>query len=248
MDWLLYSFLAGTSTVIGALLLCLHKSPGIKSLPVLLGFAGGIMMGISVFELIPDAVIYGSILMTIIGFLLGGGLMYLADRWLPHAHLSKSDLLVVENPENLTVKMSPILRSGYLILFGVALHNLPEGLAIGAGLEASPQLGMMIAVTIGLHNIPEGMAMAGPLRAGGLSMIRTVMYTLLAGLMVPVGAAIGYLAFRISTSMLGVALAFAAGAMIYIVNDELLPQAFSMNKHLATAGLLAGLLVTFWML
>ena len=248
MEAMFYSLLAGTSTVLGAFILGVFGQPGEKTLAALLGFAGGIMLGISVFELMPEAVEYGSMTAALVGFVLGTGMMYILDRFMPHAHLSMDDHLVVENPANLHLRKSPILRTGYLILFGIALHNLPEGLAIGAGLEASPQLGLFLALAIGLHNIPEGLAMAGPLKAGGLPFGKIVLFTLLAGLMTPLGTLIGLLILQISPQLIGGSLAFAAGAMVYITNDELIPQANGMNSHLANAGLLLGLLLAFALL
>ncbi len=248
MEALLYSFLAGSSTALGAVLLFFIRQPGDKTLASLLGFAGGIMLGISVFELLPEAVAFGSMATAILGFLLGTVMMYGLDRVLPHSHLSGSDDLVVENPEKMGTQKTPLRRTGYLILFGIGMHNLPEGLAIGAGLEASPEVGILIAVAIGLHNIPEGLAMAGPLKAGGLPMGKVFLFTLLAGLMTPLGTGIGLLVLQISPAMVGGSMAFAAGAMIYIVNDELIPQANGMHSHLANISLTIGLLLAFALL
>lgn len=248
MQSMIYSFLAGTSTALGALLLMVIGSPGKKLMAGLLGFAGGIMVAVSVFELMPEAMEFGSMTVLIVGFLLGCGLMYLLDRVMPHAHLSESDHLDVENSQRLPVGKGTVRRTGYLIFAGIALHNVPEGLAIGAGLESSPELGLAIALAIGLHNIPEGLAVAGPLKAGGVSNLKVLLFTLGAGLMTPVGTAIGLLVFGISQTLIAGSLAFAAGAMIYIVNDELIPQANGMHSHAANAGLIAGLLIGFAML
>ena len=245
MESLLYSFLAGISTTLGVVVLLLFGKPSEKVLATLLGFAGGIMLAISVFELMPESVEFGSMTSALVGFTLGAGMMYLLDKIIPHSHMSDSDDLVVENPQNLDSVKSPMLRTGYLILFGIALHNLPEGLAIGAGLEISPEIGLFIAVAIALHNIPEGLAMAGPLKAGGLSTYKIFLFALIAGMMTPLGTAIGLVFFKISPVFIGGSLAFAAGAMIYIVNDELIPQANVMNSHLANAGLIFGLLLGF---
>lgn len=245
---LLYSLLAGSCIALGAVLLFLFRHPGQNMLSSLLGFAGGIMLGISVFELMPEAVEFASTPMAVFGFILGAGMMYAVDRRLPHSHLSVSEGLEVENPEKVNLRNKPLLRTGYLILLGIAMHNLPEGLAIGAGLEAGPEVGLLIALAIGLHNIPEGLAIAGPLRAGGLTMGKVFLFTLLAGLMTPVGTAIGLLVQQISPEMVGASMAFAAGAMVYIVNDELIPHANGMNSHRAITGLIVGLLLAFVLL
>jgi zinc transporter, ZIP family len=242
---LLYSFLAGTSTVLGAILMMFFGSPGKKTMASLLGFAGGIMIAVSAFELMPEAVELGSTTVMISGFLAGCIMMYLLDRVMPHAHLSQSDQLVIENQANLSTHNSSILRMGYLVFAGISLHNIPEGLAIGAGLESSPELGLAIALAIGLHNIPEGVAVAGPLKAGGLSNLKVILFTLGAGLMTPIGTAVGLLVFGISEMFVAGSLAFAAGAMVYIVNDELIPQSNNMHSHAANAGLIAGLLIGF---
>ncbi|HCX63957.1 MAG TPA: zinc/iron permease, partial [Eubacteriaceae bacterium] len=162
MESLIYSLFAGLSTSLGVVLLFLFGKPSSKVLATLLGFAGGIMMGISVFELMPESLKIGTIQSTVIGFILGAGMMYGLDHVVPHGHMSGTDDLVTENPGNLHEMSNPLLRTGYLILFGIALHNLPEGLAIGAGLESSRELGIFIAAAIAVHNVPEGLAMAGP--------------------------------------------------------------------------------------
>ena len=250
MESFIYSFIAGISTVFGAIIIWLFGHPGTKTLSGLLGFAGGIMIAISVFDLLPEALEMGSMILVVTGVLFGAGIMYLLDKMIPHAHMSAPDNIEVENVNRLNSASfnKKILRTGYLIFFGIAIHNLPEGLAIGAGLEASPELGLYIAVAIGLHNIPEGMAVAGPLRAGGLPFIKIFLLTLLAGLMTPVGAAIGLIMFAVSTLFVAGGLAFAAGAMIYIVNDELIPQAHKLNSHVANAGIIIGLLLGFVLL
>lgn len=248
MQTLLYSFVAGVSTVLGVFVLVLFGNPSEKILATLLGFAGGIMLGISVFELMPEALGLGTMTITIIGFILGVLMMFGLDKVVPHSHLSAADDLEVENPERLKRVEKPILRTGYLVLFGIALHNLPEGLAIGAGIESSPELGLAIAVAIALHNIPEGLAIAGPLKSGGVTTGKLFLFTFLAGLMTPLGAAIGLLIFNISPVLVGGSLAFAAGAMVYIVNDELIPQGQKMHSHLSNAGIIAGLLIAFSLL
>ncbi len=245
MESLVYSFLAGSSTIIGASILMLFGHPTKKAMALILSFAAGIMLALAMFELMPEALELGSTLSVVVGFILGCAMMFGVDRILPHAHLSRSGQLEVENPENFPETDRAVIRTGYLVFFGIALHNLPEGLAIGAGLEANPELGLYIAIAIGLHNIPEGLAVAGPLRAGGMSRFKVLLFTLAAGMMTVVGTAIGLLIVNISTMLVSALLAFAAGAMAYIVNDELIPQANRLHNHLANIGLFSGILIGF---
>ncbi len=245
MESLIYSFLAGISTVLGAVIVMLLGMPGKNLLSGMLGFAGGVMLAIALFDLMPEALEQGSMASALIGFLIGVAIMYALDRLIPHAHISANQNAVTGDTNSNSDDDKRILRVGYLIFLGIALHNLPEGLAIGAGLEASPELGLYIAIAIGLHNIPEGIAVAGPLRAGGLSVANVIFLTLIAGLMAPVGAALGMIFFNISPMFIAGGLAFAAGAMVYIVNDELIPRSHSLNSHIAIGGLILGLLVVF---
>lgn len=245
MQSIYYSFFAGVSTVLGVLLLLLFGKPNKPVLAGLLGFAGGIMIAISLFDLIPEAVELGSVPIVVIGFLLGVAALFLIDRTAPHAHVFAPDALEVENPEHAPSTRNPILRTGYLVLFGIALHNLPEGLAIGAGLESSPQLGLTLAIAIALHNIPEGIAIAGPLRAGGVGRFKIVLLTMAAGLMTPVGAVIGQLVFFLSDVFISGSLAFAAGCMMYIALDELVPNANKLNTHWANIGVNAAIVIGF---
>jgi len=160
MESFIYSFLAGISTVLGGVIIWFFGLPGVRILSGLLWFAGGIMIAISLFDLLPEALEMGAMILVVAGFLLGAGMMFLLDKIIPHAHMSAPHKLEVENVNNLddVYYSNKILRTGYLIFLGIAIHNLPEGLAIGAGLEASPELGLYIAVAIGLHNIPEGIS------------------------------------------------------------------------------------------
>ncbi len=245
MEPILYSLIAGVSTLLGAILLVFFKSPGNKTLAVLLGFAGGVMLAISFFDLLPEALEFGSALTALIGFLLGAGIMFALDRFIPHAHLSTDQAIDTENVPGGLKPNNHILRIGYLVFLGMALHNIPEGIAIGAGYESSPELGLYIAIAIGLHNVPEGIVVAGLLKAGGLPVFKVLLLTLIAGLMAPVGAGIGLIFFNISPVFVAGGMAFAAGAMVYIVNDELIPQSHKLSSHIAIAGLIAGMMLVF---
>ena len=229
------SALAGIATVIGAFILFFFGKPTRKIMSLVLGFASGIMLAISSFSLLPEALLLGGMARTIAGFLAGAGLMFALDTFVPHAHIGEGEADVHGDAQ--------MLKLGYFIFLGIALHNLPEGLAIGAGYSASAGMGAAIALALALHNIPEGMATAAPLLAGGKGRLQVAGLTALAGLMTPVGAAIGLALINLSSGFIAVALAIAAGAMVYIVSDELIPESHRHHSHLANAGLLAGFLL-----
>lgn len=237
LENLLISTLAGLATAVGALIVIMIKQPGEKMISVMMGFAAGIMIAISTLELIPEAVELGGVLNTAIGFMLGALMMFALDIFVPHSHMGSGEK---ENDEKTKLK-----KMGYFIFLGIALHNLPEGLAIGAGFEAQDALGLSIAIALAVHNVPEGMATAVPLISGGVSKMKVLALTLVAGMMTPVGTALGIAIFRISESFVSIGLSLAAGAMIYIVSDELIPHSHGTHSHWANIGLLLGFLLGF---
>lgn len=232
-DMLIFSALAGVTTALGAGIVLLMGTPSRRVLSLLLGFAAGIMLAIATLELLPEAIHLGGVVKAVIGFLLGVLLMHLLDHLIPHLHFKNGC-------QEGNVEM---LKVGYLIFLGIAVHNVAEGLAIGAGSVASPELGIAIAIAIGIHNIPEGMATAVPLRMGGLRAIPLILMAAGAGLMTVVGTWIGGLAFQANPGMVAVALGFAAGAMFYIVGDELIPHARNYDHYWANIGLVSGFIL-----
>ena len=230
---IIYSTLAGVSTVLGAIIVLILGRPGRRTLSVLLGFAAGIMLAISAFELIPEALEFSTLPLAAAGFIFGGIVMWIIDRIIPHLHLMSD------------AEDTNLVRTGYLVVLGIALHNLPEGLAIGAGLEASPELSLFIAISIGLHNIPEGMATTGPLKAGGLTTGAILLLNLLAGLMTPLGTILGLIFFGLTAGLIGAGLAFAGGAMIYIAINELIPEAQKTSQSFANAGIFLWIMLGF---
>jgi ZIP family zinc transporter len=230
------SALAGVATGLGAIVVLLVGKPSDSLLSLVLGFAAGIMLAISAFSLLPEALALGGTVRAVIGFLAGAGLMFLLDSLVPHLHIGSGQ-------GERHGRQQELLKVGYFIFLGIALHNLPEGLAIGAGFTASQRLGATIAVALALHNVPEGMATAAPLLGGGAGRGKTIILTTTAGLMTPVGTLLGAALFSISQRLVSLALALAAGAMVYIVSDELIPQSHAYHSHMANAGLLAGFLL-----
>jgi len=245
MNWLevgMLGMLAGViGTGAGGLMSVFVKNPTPRFTGTILAFAAGIMLSIIFLELIDESIANSGYQAAVSGLALGMLIFYLLDHYLPHHHA-----VSVEETHQ-----GGYLKKGTLLALGIGLHNFPEGLAIGTGFVGSPELGMSLAILIGLHNIPEGMAVAAPLKQGGYSYLRVLAITALAGAPMGVGALIGAAIGSISTFVLGLSLGFAAGAMLYIVCDELIPDAYeSAGAHLAIFGIFSGtalgILFTAW--
>ena len=224
--WGLVAGMAGTG--LGAFLGGALGKRIIRSLAFLLSAAAGVMLVVVFLDLVPEALEDGGFWAGMGGLSVGMLLMLLLERRLPHAH-----------PQDSAVSAS-FIRMGVLLALGIGLHNLPEGIAVGAGFAASEQLGRNIVLVIGIHNIPEGIAMACPMVAGGLRTRKIVLAGLLAGAPVGLGAAAGYWFGNVSEAFLAFALALAAGAMLYITCAEMLPAARNSSKN---GGHVYGLLI-----
>jgi ZIP family zinc transporter len=233
--------MAGTmGTGIGGLLALSLFKPSNNVLGLMLGFSGGIMLSIVFMELLQKAA-ENSFAHMIVGLLLGILVFVYLDNYFPHWHYVSEE----------TVGKAYV-RKGVLIATGIALHNLPEGIAIGAGFASSEQMGITLAILIAAHNIPEGMAVGFPLYFGGLGRVKSLAITLMAGVPMGAGALLGALAGNISFSFLSLSLGFAAGAMLYIVCDELIPDVYRLaSAHTAilgiTAGILTGMLMVYYL-
>lgn len=194
----------------------------------LLGFAAGVMIAASVWSLLMPAIemaeeqgVVGWIPASV-GFLAGMGLLLIIDHFLPHQHIDNPV------PEGVTTT----LKKPTMLIFAVALHNLPEGMAVGVVLagfltgETGIALAGVIALAVGIaiQNVPEGAIISMPLVSSGLSRKRAFLYGLLSGAVEPVGAALMILLVGIMTPLLPYILAFAAGAMMYVVVEELIPE------------------------
>ncbi len=226
-------FLAGIiGTGSGGLISLMLRKPKKELLSFVLGFSGGVMLAIIFTDLLPEAINTGGFIPALVGLVLGTLLILLTDILLPHAHFLGG-----------TDKNSRYVRTGILLGLGIAMHNLPEGIAIGAGYVASSSLGLGLALTISIQNIPEGMAMAAPMNAGGMNIYKTLFYTGLAGVPMGIGAFIGSCISNISPLILSISLGFAGGAMLYLTFDELIPDAQRIAKgHSGTFGAVFGVI------
>ncbi len=232
---ILQSTLAGLATVLGALIVISYGHPGEKTLSILFGFAGGVMTAVIIFDLIPSALDFGNVFSTAAGFLLGLILMRLLNAVISGFTNSRS--------VNSLAGSGKFLKMGYLIATGIALHNLPEGMAIAAGYAAQENLGLLLVLALGTHNIPEGVATAAPLAKGGMPKARIVLICLLTSIFTPLGTWLGLLMVSVSRHLISLLLALAGGAMTFIVKNELLPEARRHYPLNAGFGLLIGFLL-----
>lgn len=232
---LIYSLVAGLATTFGASLVLYFRAIGERSFSVLLGGAAGVMVTIVAMDLFPSAWYEGGPLLALEGTVAGLILLTFLDLILSQGFspsLAYRDRLLY------------LRKTGYLIATGIALHDLPEGIAIAAGYASTLNLGPLLALAIGLHNIPEGLATAAPLRMGGLSRRRIMLLILGVSLFTPIGTLIGLALVAVSPHHIATLLALAAGAMLYIVFHELLPEARRRHPNYALLGAFLGIILT----
>lgn len=214
----------------------------------MLGFTGGVMVAASFWSLLAPAIEmsagsgFTKVLPSAFGFFLGAMFIFALDKILPHLHI---------NFQETEGRKSPWQRTTLLVL-AITLHNIPEGLAIGvlfggvaAGIpEASIASGVVLAIGIGIQNFPEGIAVAMPLKRMGMSNTRSFLYGQSSAIVEPIAAVIGAIAVHFFTPILPYALAFAAGAMIFVVVEEVIPET-QQDKHtdIATLGFIGGFIV-----
>ncbi|HEY4717244.1 MAG TPA: ZIP family metal transporter [bacterium] len=235
----------------GASFVFLSKEPSRKLYGSMLGFAGGVMIAASYWSLLAPAIkIAGESghwpwLPAAIGFLAGSFFIMLLDKLIPHLHLG----FPIEEAEGINARH--VSRSILLIL-AITIHNIPEGLAVGVAFGTLSALDLpstftgavAVALGIGIQDVPEGLAVAMPLRGMGLSRLRSFWYGQLSAIVEPVAAIVGALAVTIINPLLPYALSFAAGAMIYVVIEEVIPESQrGGNTDLATMSAIFGFIV-----
>ncbi len=237
-------------TALGASAVIFFKHPSRKLLDAMLGFAGGVMIAASFWSLLMPAIEMAAdgplpaIVPAAIGFGLGGAFLWGMDKVLPHLHPS----LKTTSPEGVKTSWH---RSTLLVL-AITLHNIPEGLAVGVAFGAlTSDLGgaslggaVALALGIGIQNFPEGFSVSVPLRREGLSRGKAFMFGQLSGMVEPIAGVAGAVLVILMRPLLPYALAFAAGAMIFVVAEEVIPESQREgNTDLSTMALMAGFLV-----
>ena len=250
-------------TALGASLVFLFKTSNRKALDISLGFTGGVMIAASFWSLLAPSIAYVEMqnemgisdspvwLAPAIGFFLGAAFLFGLDKIIPHLHIFAKR----EEAEGVETNW----RKTILLVLAIALHNIPEGLAVGVafGALANPEiLGMeghsvftigsaiALAIGIGIQNFPEGIAVSMPLRRQGMSRWKSFMYGQASAAVEPIAAVIGAVAVTFFTPILPYALAFAAGAMIFVVVEEVIPETqLDKNTDIATLGFIGGFIV-----
>jgi ZIP family zinc transporter len=237
-------------TALGASAVFFFRTVNRKVLDGMLGFAAGVMIAASFWSLLAPAIEMaeeaGGIpwLPATVGFLLGGAFLWGVDKVLPHLHIGYP----TEEAEGLQTTW----RRSVLLVLAITLHNFPEGLAVGvafgaaaAGMPSATVAGAVaLALGIGLQNFPEGMAVSVPLRREGMSRFRAFWYGQMSGMVEPIAGVLGAAAVLLIRPILPYALAFAAGAMIYVVVEELIPESqLETITDVATVGAMLGFAV-----
>ena len=272
---LLTTALAGVvGTGLGGMIGALLQKDSNRAVSLLLSFAGGVMLSIVCIDLLVESIETGPGVMTTIGSTALGVAVIFLLNWIidrntnpevPHideSHPKTADdldeLIHSDHLEQHYAQKDSKLAlfvAGIVMASAIALHNVPEGMTIGASYASNDGVmgsaALILAVLIGLHNIPEGMAVSVPLISGGMGKGKAVLITALSGVPTMVGALLGYLLGEIGPLGLAMSLGFASGAMLYVVFGEILPQAFIMYRSKLPAfsaiiGILVGLLIIYY--
>ncbi len=202
------------------------KNPSARFFSGIMGITAGLMLSIVVFDLLPHAFDIAGLTLGTIGILIGAILISFFD-------------MIIENMDI----AGGFIKEGILLGIAIALHNFPEGLAVGSGFMVSQSLGVDIALVIALHDFPEGLAMATPFSAGGIPPYKNVIYTVLAGIPTGIGALIGVLTGGISPYFIGLNLGIAGGAMLYVTCGDIIPEARNIYKgEISILGMILGII------
>lgn len=265
-------------TGMGGLISCLFRKDSSKTVSLLLSFAAGVMTSVVCFDLLTEALHpdeqSSNVVLVVLGVLAGYVIIALLNAWIDRntnhevAHIDENHPRTADSLEELThanhlqehregrQPRSGLFLAGLVMAAAIALHNIPEGMVIGASFARTAREtllnrgGLTMAIVIGLHNIPEGMAVAVPLISGGMPKWRSAVITALTGFPTILGALLGFTVGAMGATALALSLSFASGAMLYVVFGELLPESILMwrSKLPATAtiiGMLTGLVIIY---
>jgi ZIP family zinc transporter len=224
----------GTGTALGAVIATGFRKSSNVVMSSIMAIAGGLMLSVVTFDLIPEAILMGGLWITLIGIFIGVLFVSVLDVILPATTLLK--------------KYGKHIKTALLLALGLAAHNFPEGLAIGSGFMGGRTLGFKLALVIGMHDIPEGAAVASPLMQSRLSKGKIILFTALTAVPTAVGAYIGGVLGDISKTFITLCLGFAGGTMLYIVCGEMIPESKDLFKGIFSTisviiGIILGLLI-----
>jgi len=266
LNILLLSIFASLGTGLGGLIAIIRR-PGKRSYGLLMGITAGVMICLSFLELVKHAWDMAGVWTATIGFGAGATFMFLLDHFAPHIRFSERE--VRGNPCDDVEQIGTahhmrrgrgfgrfrhhdrpldmkLVNTGLLLAVGITLHNLPEGIAVGAGYLHNPKFGLFVAIAILLHNIPEGIATALPLCKGGVHRWDAFKVAFLSGFAEPVGAMLASFFLVTFGNLVPFALAFAGGVMVFITLDELIPTAREYgHEHYSAVGIIIGSLFVF---
>ena len=230
----------GLMTALGAVPVFFTKNVSQKLLDVMLGFAAGIMLSATCFSLVMPSIEYGggdfkAVMITSVGIILGAFIIDMIDKFSPHEHL------IDKRREGVSSSLSQI----WLFIIAITIHNFPEGMATGVGFGTENiGDGLALALGIGIQNMPEGLAVALSLMREKYSVKYAFTVAALTGLVEPVGAALGFGLVNIFKPVLPVVLASAAGAMLFVICDEIIPETHSKGyEREATYGIIFGFVI-----
>lgn len=260
-------------TGLGGIIGALFKRDSVKTVSLLLSFAAGVMISIVCFDLIVSSINTGtSVFIVSLGICLGVAMVYLLNLFIDRAtnpevkHIGKNHPSTADNLDEIIhsnhlsvhlkkkdTKLS-LFIAGLIMASAIALHNLPEGMTIGASFANNKGImegsALILAILIGLHNIPEGMAISVPLINGGVQRRKAILITALSGTPTIIGALLGYFIGDIGALGLAVSLSFASGAMLYVTFGEIIPQSILMYRSKLPAffviiGMMLGLIIIY---
>ena len=267
-------------TGLGGVVSCLFRKDSSRTVSLLLSFAAGVMTAVVCFDLLSEAVApegtadHTHLMLAAVGVMLGYAVIYLLNAWIDRdtnhevAHIDQSHPKTADSLEELIhadhyqvheqggQSHGSLFLAGLVMAAAIALHNVPEGMVIGASFASAAQQqvlsrgGIVMAVVIGLHNVPEGMAVAVPLISGGMRKSKAAALTAITGAPTVLGAILGFYLGTMGPSALSLSLSFASGAMLYVVFGELMPESILMCQSklpaLATViGMLTGLIIIY---